>query len=168
VQANNVKITRIFTAIILAMHGVFYENTAFSALATCTVSTTTPVGFGNYNPFNSSPVDTTGVLNVSCTSLIIGALVNYTVSLDSGSYGSFATRKMGNGAYRLDYNIYTDATYTTIWGDGTSGTSTNSGSCTIVLGGNCNQNFTAYASVPARQNAAVGNYSDTITVTVNY
>jgi spore coat protein U-like protein len=143
------------------------SSTTFAIGETCTVTTQTPIGFGNYNPFDSAAIDTTGTVNVTCTALIAGLLVNYTVALDAGLYGTFTTRKMGNGGNRLNYNVYTDSARTTIWGNGTGGTATNSGFCTIVLG-SCSQNFTGYGRLPALQNAAVGSYSDTITVTVTY
>lgn len=145
-----------------------YFHSVFAALATCTVSTTLPVSFGNYNPFNLTPIDTTGTIHVSCTALLAGGLVNYTVTLNPGLYGTFATREMANGSYRLNYNIYKDATRLSVWGDGTSGTSTNTGSCLLVIGGNCAADFSAYGRLPAEQNAGVGAYADTVTVTITY
>lgn len=146
---------------------MFYANASFAIGTTCTLTTPTSVSFGNYNPFNLSAVDTTGSVQVTCSGLV-GLLVNYTVTLNPGLYGTFATRQMANAGYRLNYNVYTDAARSMIWGDGTSGTSTNAGSCTVVIIGSCSQTFTAYGRIPAQQNAGVGDYADTITVTVTY
>jgi spore coat protein U-like protein len=73
---------------------------------------------------------------------------------------------MSNGANTLNYNLYTTATHTTIWGDGTSGTSylnpansnglTAPGTFTMVV----------YGSVPAQALPASGTYQDTITATM--
>lgn len=47
------------------------------------------------------------------------------------------------------------------WGDGSPGTATVNGSGTT-------HTFTVYGRIPARQNAVVGSYSDTITVTITF
>ena len=76
---------------------------------------------------------------------------------------------MKSGAVVLNYNLYSNSTRTTVWGDGTGSTQT-------VLGSNqvkpatptFTDNFTVYGSVPALQDAAVGAYSDNITITLTY
>lgn len=111
--------------------------------------------FGSYDVFSNQSLNSTGNIGVSCD---ISAA--YSVSLSAGG-GSYASRSMASGAHRLNYNLYTDATRTTIWGDGTGGTATVSGSGTTV-------NHTVYGRIPASQNAYVGSYSDTITVTLTF
>jgi spore coat protein U-like protein len=102
--------------------------------------------------------------------------VSYTIQLNAGSSGSFSPRKLASGANLLNYNLYTTSARTTIWGNGSGGTSTVGGSFTL---GNCtllllcsdeteSRNHTAYGRIPASQNVPAGSYSDTITVTVNY
>jgi spore coat protein U-like protein len=133
--------------------------------AGCTVTTTQSISFGNYNPFLLTANDTTGNINVSCTAVV--GVYPYQISLDPGAHGSFAARDMAQGSSLLAYNLYLNLAHTQVWGDGTSGTSTQSGNCIVVLN-TCSNDNTVYGDLPAQQNVAVGNYSDTVTVTLNY
>jgi spore coat protein U-like protein len=62
----------------------------------------------------------------------------------------------------LNYNLFTDAARSAVWGDGTQGTST--------LSSKVQRNkpwvATVYGRIPAGQNVPVGLYSDTLTVTI--
>lgn len=124
------------------------------AATTCNL-TITDVAFGSYDVFTKTKTKSTGKVKVKCT-----ASASYTISLSAGS-GTFASRVMTSGRYQLDYNLYTDSAHTIVWGDGTAGTSTVSATGTGAT-------YTVYGLVPALQNVAVGDYSDTITVTVTY
>lgn len=124
------------------------------------------VAFGNYDPLSIVPNDSTGQVSVTCTNLL-SLFVNYTISLSTGVSGSYSSRQMASGSNRLNYNLYTDLTHLFVWGDGTSGTSQISAGFLVVLLG-ITANHTVYGRIPARQNAAVGAYSDVITVTVSY
>jgi spore coat protein U-like protein len=65
----------------------------------------------------------------------------------------------------MSYNIYTDATYATVWGNGTVG-SLISGS---IPAGDSSQAKTVYGRIPAGQNSLkAGVYSDSLTVTLTY
>lgn len=145
--------------------------------ASCSVSAT-GVAFGAYNHLSGSPLDSTGTVTVQCTGggLLSAKNVSYTIQLNAGSSGSFSPRKLASGANLLDYNLYRNSARTTIWGNGSGGTSTVGGSFTL---GNCvlfllcsdeteSRNHTVYGRIPASQNVPAGSYSDTITVTVNY
>ena len=122
--------------------------------APCTLSAL-GLTFGNYDVFNSADTDVAGTITVSCQSA-----TSYSISLSTGS-GSLLARRLTNGPYQLAYNLFTDPQRVTIWGDGTSGTTTVSGSGT---GGS----YPVYGRIPAAQNAYVGSYSDTIVITVTY
>ena len=137
--------------------------------ATCTVSATA-ISFGTYIPSTPGPTDNTGSVSVSCSAVL--QTVNYTVALNKGlnSGGSFANRRMKNGTSFLSYQIYTTAARTTVWGDGTGGTSTVSGSfnCGVACT-NIKRNHTTYGRLPASQwTASPGAHSDTITVTITF
>jgi spore coat protein U-like protein len=72
----------------------------------------------------------------------------------------------GPGA-NLPYQLYIDAAYTTVWGDGTGGTSTVNGTSLVpVLGGSFS--FTVWSSTPALAPIPAGTFSDNIIVTVSY
>ncbi len=151
------------------------------ASSTCTGNQTvtvsaTGVAFGSYDVFTTTSTSGIGTITVSANCQHNGGqtfILTYSVALSSGSAGSFTPRLMSTGTAHLQYNLYTDTTLTTIWGDGSSGTGTVSGSITGICngGGNqCNgqQTSTVYANIPAMQNVPSGSYSDTISVTVNF
>ena len=129
------------------------------AHAACSVAPT-PVAFGTYSPFNLAPTDTAGTLRVSCDTATVG----YTLLLNPGGAGSYAPRRLAEGAYTLAYNLYADALRTLVWGDGSGGTTTVSGA--FALPGAIDH--TVYGRLPARQNVGAGAYIDTITVTLNF
>ncbi|WP_077033757.1 spore coat U domain-containing protein [Pelomonas sp. KK5] len=137
-------------------------------LCTCTL-TTANVAFGSYNPMSFSPTDSTGSVSVSCGG-VAGLLIPMTVAISTGSSGSYGTRKLRSGANTLDYNLYTDASYTTILGDGSGATQLANLSLLLdVLGLAPAQTVWVYGRIPARQLAAVpGVYADTINVTLTY
>lgn len=118
-----------------------------------------------------TPTATTasGQVSVTCSALVLNALVSYTIALSAGS-GTFSTRTMKNGGNSLNYNIYTDTSYASVWGDGSSSTSLVSGSYTLNIGliSPRTDDFATCGKIPAGQTSAVGNYSDTITVTVTF
>src|SRR5256885_7799224 len=90
-----------FCVILLGL--AFMVLSTAARAATCTVSAT-PVAFGSYNVFNTTPLDATGTVTVHCTGL--GEL-SYNIKLSTGLSGSYAPRQMANGANRLNYNLYT-------------------------------------------------------------
>ena len=130
--------------------------------AACTVSTT-GVSFGSYNVYSASDLDSTGTVTYSCG---IGTL-SISIDLSRGSSSGFNPRTMNNGSNTLNYNLYMDAARSSIWGNGTAGTSHYTTSATaLLLGGGAT--LTVYGRVPALQDAAAGAHSDTIVVTINF
>jgi spore coat protein U-like protein len=72
---------------------------------------------------------------------------------------------MKKGAESLTYNLYRDAAFATVWGDGSGTTGT------YQIGNppnNLNVNLTVYGRVPALQDVSAGSYSDTVIATVNF
>jgi spore coat protein U-like protein len=121
---------------------------------TCSVSPQS-VNFGNYDPLSPSVSDGVGNIGISCD-----GVTSFTIAFSSG-IGSYTARLMTSAASQMQYNLYTDATRLTIWGDGTGATATISASAT---GGD----FAVYGRIPASQNLPVDTYTDTIIVTVTY
>jgi spore coat protein U-like protein len=124
--------------------------------AGCTVSTS-GLNFGNYDVFSSLNDDITATINVNCPSDTA-----YSIWLSSGS-GTFSSRTLTNDSHVLLYNLYLDSARLTIWGDGSAGTATVSGT-----GTGSNVATTVYGRVPAGQNAWLGPYADLVTITVNF
>jgi spore coat protein U-like protein len=124
--------------------------------------TATNLSFGTYNA--STPAADTANMTVT-VQCVFGAdtLPAFVASMSKGSSATYTPRTMLSGANTLTYNIYNQAAFTTIWGDGTGGTLTRS----YGGGGNAAAG-TGYGQVPAGQYVAPGAYADTITVTITY
>lgn len=144
--------------IILAVLPLFFAELAFAVV--CTVSTTA-VNFGNYDVLLASPTDSTGSITVTCDKtdqviISIGA---------SPNSGVFNPRQMISASLEtLNYNLYTDSTYTSIWGDGTGGTST----LTVRAVKNKPEVSTVYGRIPPEQDISADTYGETLTVTITW
>ncbi|MBU2739425.1 spore coat protein U domain-containing protein [Acidithiobacillus concretivorus] len=133
---------------------------------TCSVSAP-GINFGTYNTVNTINLPASD-LTVSCTGLF--GTVAPTVQLSSGS-GTYANRIMnGPTGNSLSYNLYTNSSYTTVFGDGTQGTGDYVGASQPIFFSQVNYNVPIYAQLPGGQNVAPGSYATTqpITVTVTY
>jgi len=135
---------------------------AGEAGAACTVSAT-GVNFGAYDVFVAAPLDSTGTVTVTCDQ---APPIDVVIAIGpSGTSGGFIARQMRSASSpdRLDYNLFTNAGRSTVWGDGAAGTST-------VFLKNVKKNrpavTTIYGRIPAGQNVSVGSYSDSLTVTI--
>jgi spore coat protein U-like protein len=136
-------------------------STTFNVTATVQAScgvTAADLDFGAYMPGSDAANDTT--IDVTCTN---GTA--YTIALDGGSVAHDVTaRQMSDsGSNRLSYELYTDSSFATVWGDGTLATATISGT-----GNGAAQPATVYGRVPAGQYVPATNYADQITVKVTY
>lgn len=142
---------------------------AAAATWTCSVSATGP-NFGVYNPFATTPDEENGTVNATCTLLSGGAAtVTITDSFSTGSSGTYTNRTLLSGTNALNYNMYYDAGYTEIRGNGSGGSQT--GGATLNLtAGNPTQSVsgTIYGKINAGQNVAPGTYTDTIVVTITF
>lgn len=130
--------------------------------AACRVATT-GIDFGVYDVFVTVPLDSTGTVTVSCDQ---NPPTDVTVAIGpSASSGGFRPRAMRNALTpdRLNYNLFTNASMSSVWGDGTSGTST---VLLFKVNKNRPQTATIYGRIPPGQNVSVGTYADTLTVTI--
>lgn len=139
-------------------------NTAY-ADASCAVNTS-GISFGAYDVFNPIDTDSTGNINVICTGLTESTTVAYDVIISTGG-GSYASRAMHSEGHLLTYNLYTNNSRSTVWGDGSAGTQKISDGYSLGLSAVA-KDYSIYGRIPARQNAYVGTYNDTIIITVNY
>jgi spore coat protein U-like protein len=132
-----------------------------AARAACTVSVSSGLGFGSYDVFATTPLDSTGAVMLKCSGAYTSPVV---VAMTRGSSAVFIPRTLKNGTQSLEYNIYGDSAHTLIWGDGSSGTV----QCYVSYTGTYQLSIPVYGRVTAGQDVGAGNYSDTITVVVNY
>lgn len=137
-----------------AAAGLIVALAAPAAAATCSVSPQ-GVSFGSYDTLSSTALDGVGNINVSCD-----ASVSFTASLSTGGSGTFDPRRMAAGSDQLNYNLYTDATRTVVWGDGIGASNVSATGTSVDL--------SVYGRIPARQTVPANVYSDTITVTIDY
>jgi spore coat protein U-like protein len=131
----------------------------------CIISTS-DVAFGAYDPIvahASSALNGTGTVTVTCTS---GASAIITLGQAShanpSSTDAVPKRRMHNsGSSKLSYFLYSNAGWTTVWGNtaGTGVAHTGIGTATAM---------TVYGQVTAGQNVAAGSYSDTVVATVTF
>ena len=135
----------------------------------CAFQTTPSMNFGNLDPLAlpGSPIRVTSTISILCNA----AASSLVMSLSTGTANSFSPRSMNDGnGHTLTYNIYTDNTYTTVFGDGTAGTQTvpptlQSGTTyTISMFGQLPETGKAIASIDPYK----GTYTDTITVTLTF
>lgn len=129
---------------------------------TCRI-TSGVVSFGAYNPASPGSLDTTGSLVLYCNGRFHAVL---SLSIGSGSGASYAggrkmTRIGGQGT--LNYNLYTNAARTHIFGDGTGG------SVTLPISGRNTYTQAIWGAIPGGQpTVSAGSYADTVVVTISY
>jgi spore coat protein U-like protein len=155
----------------IAFIGMVGCTSAFAASCLLNVN---PVVFGFYNPLLYTPLENnSGYIEVSCRSNIV-EIVSYAIGLSPGFSGNFTTRQMrqvvGVQGPALEYNLYSDLSRQTVWGNG-SGAPRVGGNLALAVP---NVNFSSglipiYASIAPRQlNRNGGAYTDIIQVVVQY
>jgi spore coat protein U-like protein len=112
--------------------------------------------FGNYTGAVNSAQS---AVTVTCTNS-----TTYTVGLGTGlaTGATVTTRQMQNGAALLSYGLFSNATWTTNWGN-TLATNWVSGT-----GNGAGLAINVYGQIPAGQYVTPGSYTDNISVTVTY
>ncbi len=140
---------------------MWWAPTPRAALLGCEIDASTVV-FGNYSVYDTNPTDSmSGSVTYEC---FLALAVTIRINLSRGSAPSFSPRQMTSGANTLNYNLYRDAGRSTVWGDGTGGTSFFQVS--IPLLALRSSTVTVFGRIPALQDAAVGPYTDTVVATV--
>lgn len=142
---------------------------AQAGAASCTITSPT-LNFGSYDPLLATNDDSTAVVQVSCTRTVFPTeAVNYSLTSSIGNGPTYAARRMLSGPEILNYNVYRNAARSQIWGNGTGGSFTITGSFTLNNGNpSRNRNHTLYGRIPPLQNAAAGTYSDTLVMTLTF
>lgn len=158
---------RLASALLLAL------AVAVPAQAACSVSSS-GLAFGVYQPLTHSgkiySVDVTSVADmaVACTGIANGG--SYTIALGPSTVGGgdgISTRYLANtnGGDLMRFNLHTDPTYATVWGNGATG-SVIGGSIPV---GDSNQSQPVYGKIPAGQyTLRAGNFEATVTMTLTY
>jgi spore coat protein U-like protein len=150
------------TLLVCAALGALASPAAQAAIASCTVSAV-GVAFGTYTPLQAAPLNMTGTINIACFGVTGRNTV--TIDLSTGASNNYPTRTLTAGIHTLNYNLYFDAAYTQIWGNGTGGSVQGTAQ---IRRRRHNASLPVYGAIAARQDPAPGGYNDTIVVTVNY
>lgn len=132
----------------------------------CTAASTS-IAFGQYDPQSSSTIDNAGSITVTCQATI-SLLILYNVQLSTGVSGAYSQRKMLNGTAPMNYQIYTNAARTTVWGDGTSSTQYITDGYLLQVIGPVSKSYNVYGRIPGSQNVKAGAYTDTVTILITY
>jgi spore coat protein U-like protein len=163
-----------------AMAGILGSSVSFAATdtdnllvsasvtATCTISTA-PVAFGAYDPTAVTDLDGTGTVTVLCTNGTAGYVtLGEGANADAASTPAVPVRQMAGGAAaagRLAYHLYSEATYTDVWGNTPTTGLNHVGDGTATA-------LTVYGRIPAQQNVIAGSggtaYADTVVATVEF
>lgn len=156
------------TGVWLALAGLLAAPSpalAQCAACSCSVSATN-LNFGTYNPTTVTPTTANANIGISCFSILVLMVGTIDVSLSAGSSGSVTSRTLKRGTSTLNYNVYQDASYSTLLGLGGS----NGSLLPISISGllTYNTNRTAYGRIPARQWVAAGTYTDSLVVTLAF
>ena len=152
-------------------NGLIPKAMGGSTTTTMTVSATVPtscnftggsvaLAFGSYDPTGpnaTANLNATTTFGLRCTK---GA--SAVLSMNNGSNASGTQRRMtDNGTNFLNYQVYTNNTYSTIWN------TTNTVSYTATSANPTN--ISVYGQIPAGQtNVPAGTYHDTVVITAKY
>jgi len=136
---------------------------------TITAAAATNVDFNSAASTTATPISGQGSVTAQCS-----ALTPYTIALNAGANPGTAsdvnTRRMKNTNSAVTtnnyvgYQLYRDAAHTLVWGV-TSGTNTQAGNGTGLPVA-----YPVYGQIAdlSTNNAAAGNYLDTVTATITY
>lgn len=131
--------------------------------AMCDVSLS-PLNFGSYDALDHSPSDSVGTITYYCSQ----SVPLLTITIDRTRSGNTFARQLDKSDGRedsLNYNVYLDPGRSRIWGDNTRGSQALSIPNPVV---GRPIDIPVYGRISGGQNAAVGSYTDTLTVTISY
>lgn len=127
----------------------------------CTIDPAT-LAFGAYDPTSGSADTASATITLNCT-----AGSRFWIGLDMGDQPNAGVRRMTNGTEFLGYELRHDSSSGALWDNADPGTTTLSSYAGTGLG-TATDTVTVYGVIPAGQIVQAGNYSDTVTMTVNF
>jgi spore coat protein U-like protein len=145
--------------------------TATALAGACSVSVT-PMAFGPYQPLTfdgkltSTDRTADATVSLACTAVALGG--SYTITLGpSGLGNSIVPRYLAHegGGPWMAFNVYLDAAYTSVWGDGFSGAVIGG----TIASGDSHRSQAVFGKLPAGQSSLkAGNYSGALTMRITY
>jgi spore coat protein U-like protein len=166
---NALRVMLLAASAFVSCAGGAYSATAtddftvsITIVATCAITATNPLNFGNSVGLLSSNIDVNTTFSVQCTNG-----TPYDIELNAGNNAGTAldttTRRMENGGAYVSYNLYQNAGRTIPWGTGLEGNEV-----TGATGSGSAQSYTVYGRVPPQATPAPGLYDDVIQIDVQY
>jgi spore coat protein U-like protein len=158
---------------------IWHPHTAHAV--TCSATSPGTLNFGNVSPVSGNSYPVSGTITVTCTvgvleGLLTGSHVFACLSISGATTST--PRSLTNGSNSLQYNLYYDSAYTTVWGSAASAPPNpvwvdfNLGLLGILLGGTGSLSVPIYGYLPANQiSAPAGTYTQTFsgsTTSLNY
>lgn len=111
--------------------------------------------FGTYqSPYQSTDVLSSNNIVLICDLFSLGN--RFSIKLLPGQSGTPAQRYLSNGRDKLYYNLFVNSSRTSVWGDGSNGSSYYNGVTLLYL------RATVFSVVFKNQNVSPGFYSDNI------
>ncbi len=130
----------------------------------CTV-TASDLDFGALDPLSGAQI-AVGEVSVDCTG-VIDVAPSVVTTLNAGQWGAISARKLRDASGNLlNYNIYTNAQHSIVWGDGTGGSASVSISGGLVTLGHWTVSRSMYGRVTPTAATKPGAYSDTVMVRI--
>jgi spore coat protein U-like protein len=129
---------------------------------TCDVTSlsASDMDFGTHTYLDSN-INATSTIQIKCTN---GN--TYHIGLDAGANAATpsdtTTRRMTDGTNYVPYQLYTDNSHTTPWGNSATD------GWIAATGTGAAQSFTVYGQATPSSSAPAGNYADTVTATVTF
>jgi len=173
-----------FGALLCLTENTMADYYNFNGTSACSI-TNSGISFGAYDVSTGAAVTNSGgSIGISCDTTLVagtGTSAVATIKLNVGTstsgggttLGSFSQRRMrtgtsGNYVY-MNYNIYTEPSYTTIWGDGTSSTSYLSFTAISDGGNRATASYTLYGKIDAGQySLRAGPYAAYVVATITW
>jgi spore coat protein U-like protein len=147
----------------IAAAAVVLASPVAAEAGSCTNITVPAVAFGT----QLTP-GTANVVQLTIMSTVCSTGTPYTILFGPGAHpttiGPTAHRQIAAGPNLMVYDIYTNASRTTFWGDGAN--VIGSGVATTGTGGT--QQFAVYSVISVPSNAIIGSYSDSVVVTLSF
>ncbi|HEJ6930391.1 spore coat protein U domain-containing protein [Serratia sp. Lou2A] len=161
------------TCMLLTLAGACHANVntatvgvSATLVKSCVAGTTSGgnTTFGTFNfgtvYFLNTAIMVVGQANAGALQINCNNGTSYTVLLSGGQSGNTAARYLQSAAgARVNYNLYTSASYATIWDNVTGVTQTATGQSVWLP---------VYGMIPVQATPATGTYTDTVQVTINW
>jgi spore coat protein U-like protein len=159
-------VSKLSPILFLVLSALLLHLEADTAMGSCTVSATS-MGFGSYDVFLSTASDSAGTVTVNCMSNVVRARITAGPSQASGTFNPRQMKREG-GTDLLNYNVFTDAARSVIFGDGTGGTSVLTIRRPTGKPAPWTQFINIYGRIFPGQDVSVGSYSDSFTITIEW